>query len=145
MATPRPPKSKFSAPAPDPTPDVVDGPEASDADNATIPVDPHAVADIADVTNTEFTPAEEALKPSEDELVQLQKEAEEDTPAKAAVEPGMHEVRFSVSHTYGNRVYDVGETAQVPVDHPYYGMSPQEQEDKYGRIHFVLVDPHILN
>jgi hypothetical protein len=74
---------------------------------------------------------------SEEELVLLQEEAEATPEEKAPVDTTTYEVRFNQAHTLGNRVYKEGETAIVPMDHPFYGMSPQDQEEKYGKIHFV--------
>ena len=112
---------------------------------------PHPVAEpVPEVVDIETVLPEAALgnveppvKPSEDELVLLQEVAEEapeevpeDSPSPVS---DTYEVRFTAAHTFGNRVYLEGETAFVPKNDPFYGLSPEEQEATRGKIRFVPV------
>lgn len=130
----RKPQSKVHPVVVKPVPEVVDiesiiVADDSDDDDAT-PVE---------VLENEGSPSVKSVA----ELVVLQEAAEAapEVPLESAskVPATKYEVRFTAAHTFGTHVYREGETAFVPRDHSFYGMSPEEQEEKTGKIHFVPV------
>lgn len=121
--TPHKPQSTVAKPAPAPIPEEI----------TATPIE--EVVEVPTVVEEVEEPT-----PSEEVLVTLQQAAEETTPEpKTKPVEGTHEVRFCLPHTFGNRVYVDGDIATVPSDHPFYGMSPKEQEEKYGEVHFIPV------
>lgn len=85
----------------------------------------------------------EGVKAGEDDTiakrVAAMEEAEKAVPAEPVRDPkaDLYKVKFVVPHTFENRVVDKDQVMEVPRDHPFYGMSPKEQEEKYGQVHFV--------
>ncbi len=93
-------------------------------------------ADLAEVVEEPSEEVKEEEKPSEEELIVRQQQAEADVVPLPDVET--HRVIFRQPHTFGYRVYVAGESADVPKDHPFYGLTPKEQEEKFGVVHFVV-------